>query len=429
MGAEAKHTSIAPSVANSPQAALPLYVSLRTVIACRLITPQTSYPHGRYIHGEWILKPGRLGMTGRVVEGRGAARLARNIRVGRLLEDFIVAGVAAILVIRFFLALTGFPQLGGKGLHIAHMLWGGLLMLVSLVLLVALLGRWIQQIAAILGGIGFGTFIDELGKFITSDNNYFFQPTIALIYMIFVLLFLSAREIVARAAFSQREIVANALDQVKEVVLQNGAPSTAANAAIDAELVRQLRASGSSEPLVVALTDALQRVENAPVRPPSQLERLAARISAGYWRLIGSRQFATLVILGCVAYALITAVFLVLALRAPPPHPLAVRRLTFVEVCLTLTAAVSAALILIGVLVFPRSRLHAYRWFRRAILVAILLEQVFLFYILQLAAMVGLVVNLAVLATLNYLIHEELRRGGHQTNRTVTGESGRVATP
>jgi len=34
-------------------------------------------------------------------------------------------------------------------------------------------------------------FIDELGKFITSDNNYFFQPTISLIYIVFIIIFLN----------------------------------------------------------------------------------------------------------------------------------------------------------------------------------------------------------------------------------------------
>ena len=41
-----------------------------------------------------------------------------------------------------------------------------------------------------MGGLGFGLFIDKLAKFITSDNNYFFRPAIALIYAIFVLLLL-----------------------------------------------------------------------------------------------------------------------------------------------------------------------------------------------------------------------------------------------
>src|SRR5438132_13663990 len=113
----------------------------------------------------------------------------RNRQLNSLLELFLVASVSSVLVIRFALAISGYPQLGGRELHIAHMLWGGLLMLLALVLLLAFIGRHIQSIAAILGGVGFGTFIDELGKFITRDNNYFFQPTIALIYLIFVLLF------------------------------------------------------------------------------------------------------------------------------------------------------------------------------------------------------------------------------------------------
>ena len=69
----------------------------------------------------------------------------RNIEAGNLLETFMISAVAAILGIRFFLHVTGYPQIGGGGLHIAHMLWGGLLMLVAIVISLAFLRAWSLQ--------------------------------------------------------------------------------------------------------------------------------------------------------------------------------------------------------------------------------------------------------------------------------------------
>jgi hypothetical protein len=94
------------------------------------------------------------------------------------------------------------------------MLWGGLLMVVAIVVLLAFLGKRIQQVGAVVGGIGFGAFIDELGKFITRDVNYFFQPTIALIYIVFVTMYLVFRTMGGRT-FGPDEAVLNALEAVK----------------------------------------------------------------------------------------------------------------------------------------------------------------------------------------------------------------------
>ncbi len=45
-------------------------------------------------------------------------------------ELFLVATVVTITVTRLYLQLTGFPQIGGaSGLHVAHVLFGGVFML------------------------------------------------------------------------------------------------------------------------------------------------------------------------------------------------------------------------------------------------------------------------------------------------------------
>ena len=120
-------------------------------------------------------------------------RFARSaaIEFGSLHETLLISSIATILVIRTQLWLTNYPQLGGGGLHIAHLLWGGLFMLLAIGLLLTFLGRHVRRAAAIIGGIGFGFFVDELGKFVTGDNNYFYRPAASLIYLIFVGLFFS----------------------------------------------------------------------------------------------------------------------------------------------------------------------------------------------------------------------------------------------
>jgi hypothetical protein len=102
---------------------------------------------------------------------------------------FLVLVSFAVTVIgtRWFLELTGFPRIGGGDLHIAHALWGGAALFVAAVLPIVLAGRFVYRLAAILGGIGIGLFIDEVGKFVTTDNDYFFPAAAPIIYATFLL--------------------------------------------------------------------------------------------------------------------------------------------------------------------------------------------------------------------------------------------------
>ncbi|MFG3280586.1 hypothetical protein [Streptomyces sp. NPDC048111] len=107
------------------------------------------------------------------------------------LRLFVFVGVVTVLVTRAFLALTDYPKLGGGagggGLHISHMLWGGLLMLAGLLVMLVFTGVAARRRGAVLGGVGFGLFIDEVGKLVATDG-YFYRPAPGLIYLTFVAL-------------------------------------------------------------------------------------------------------------------------------------------------------------------------------------------------------------------------------------------------
>lgn len=114
-----------------------------------------------------------------------------------IVDNFVFVAVVTILCIRGFLLATGFPRIGGDGLHIAHVLWGGIALTIAL--LISLLSSHPKRpLLAIIGGVGFGFFIDEVGKFVTSSNNYFFYGTFFLIYCSIMLIWLVSRLIIVR---------------------------------------------------------------------------------------------------------------------------------------------------------------------------------------------------------------------------------------
>ena len=130
-------------------------------------------------------------------------RPARSYDLHQQLTLLFVCAVATVVFTRGFLAATGYPQVGGSKLHIAHVLWGGLLLLAALLSTLAFLSPATKPVAAVVGGIGFGLFIDEVGKFVTKDVNYFYRPAIAIIYVCFVVLFGVIRWL-SRRGFSAR---------------------------------------------------------------------------------------------------------------------------------------------------------------------------------------------------------------------------------
>jgi len=312
---------------------------------------------------------------------------------GERLELFLVSGVATVLVIRAFLALTGFPQLGGDGLHIAHMLWGGLAMSLAIMLAVSAIGRRPFTLVAVVGGIGLGFFIDEIGKFVTADNNYFFRPAIALIYVAFVLLALIARVLASRpippdAAFANAlDIIASAPPRGIDPAERDEALALLDRAGPDRDVVRAMRAS------VLAL----------PVAPAARnrLQRLRTRVAAGYAGFAGSALFRRLAIAYGALYVAFNVPLLVPGWRdwvagaAGPdsPYAWAAEPAGLAGIALT---AVGTAQLLRG------RRASGFRWLRYATVFSMLVTQPIAFWNEEFAALPGFALLLLAYVALGY---------------------------
>ncbi|MFN8534886.1 MAG: hypothetical protein U0556_15220 [Dehalococcoidia bacterium] len=379
--------------------------------------------------------------------------LLRNLQAGRLVEQFLVSAVASVLTIRLYLELTGYPQIGGGVLHIAHLLWGGLLMLVSLIMLLSLLPTPVRTWAAIVGGIGFGAFIDELGKFITQDNNYFFQPTISIIYIVFVLLFLVGRALGLTRNPSDHEFLINAIELTKD------AAGRGLNAERRERILALLAECEPDDPVAAEIRDIIIRstpIQNTPDTPPARLARWAAR---RYHDLISHHWFGVMLIAWFLVDATGTAVGNVILLAQPflaavvagvialvvalsirlPSTGLRLGvgalpiiglllfwrfsgtaqavELPFSQLVPLVSTSLSAGFVVAGASQVFRHRVFAYAMFRRATMISIFVTQVFSFYLLGFGGLIGLASDLVALTALDYMVQRE--RAEAQRNRNA----------
>jgi hypothetical protein len=123
-----------------------------------------------------------------------------------------------VMVTRLFLFLTGYPKIGRGDLHIAHVLWGGLILFMAALLPLIFSNRWVYILGAVLSGVGVGLFIDEVGKFITMNNNYFYPPAAPIIYALFLLTVLVYMRVRRPSTWSPRDELYRALDDFGEVL-------------------------------------------------------------------------------------------------------------------------------------------------------------------------------------------------------------------
>ncbi len=348
-------------------------------------------------------------------------RLPRRVDLGAQLDTLLICAVVTILIVRTELYLTHYPQLGGHGLHIAHLLWGGLLMLISLSLLLAFVTPSVRQLAAVVGGIGFGLFIDELGKFVTADNNYFFKPSAAIIYCVFIVAFVIVRQLARRSAFTRREYLLNVIDMIKDVPLLRMGDERRARA------TRLLARADQSDPLVPLLRQMLDdpRALHPCRRFPGS--RHAVRLRERLLQAVDQPGFERLVVVlvGVWVFGLLLQAAGLTAYTTPHLRgqevfrlgshvtniPLSDEERGFIRWALVLSTLVAATFAITGLVHFVRgNRKAAFAMFERALLISIFLIQVFAFAHAQFAAVIGLIIDLALFLAVREILSQELER-------------------
>ena len=83
-------------------------------------------------------------------------------------------------------------------------------MMVALLLGWMFLGFGVRVLCILVGGIGFGLFLDEIGMFVTKDNDYFFAPSAVIMYILVAFVLVLARVVRDARPPSAQESLANA---------------------------------------------------------------------------------------------------------------------------------------------------------------------------------------------------------------------------
>ncbi len=356
------------------------------------------------------------------------SHLYRNIRARDQLEIFLLSAIGTVLAIRFFLHLTGYPQLGGNGLHIAHILYGGLFMAAGFILTIAFLGVRVQRLASFVSGVGFGFFIDEVGKFITSDNNYFFEPAIGIIYAVFVVMYLTFNFLSREQKLSSREYQLNALGHLEEAILHDMDPT-------EKERAHQLllRADHRS-PLTRQLQALVENVDLVSEDEPRAITRLLHWLDRKYtefWQMRSSRPLIrSFFILETLLFVVVVSWGIFNNLDDIPDLIHGTASYDYwLSIGQIVSSLVASAFAVAGAFLIARSRVQAFEQFRRATLINLYLTEFFIFSRVEFQALPGFLFHLGVLLFITYILHFEKRQSalGHGAHHGSSASASHTA--
>jgi hypothetical protein len=328
---------------------------------------------------------------------------------------FLVSAATSVLLTRLYLFLTAYPQITKGYIHLAHAIFGGALLSISNILLLTYHGRRARQASAVIAGLGFGQFIDELGKFITLDNNYFYQPVPMLIYICFIALFFVYRYLDEYTPLQPREIMYEVIERFEDIAEGRFFPQTKRK--VEQWLEKLLE--DSEETYHSFAKGTLLTIASMPLTTRHKDKKYVRRIKSSWkWleEFTAERRpifyFLLCLFLLYIVNTLLSTSSLMRIIFQRDFHRIshmADTRYEWAMVIGQVLSQVIAALFMIRGFIFlvRRHRARALHLFRNGLAVNILVTQVFNFYFKQFYASYELLFMLTLFLVIHNIIEEE----------------------
>jgi hypothetical protein len=309
----------------------------------------------------------------------------------------LVGFAATVIVTRVFLQLTGFPKIGNDVLHIAHALWGGLFLILAAYLPLAYANRWALQGSAVLGGLGIGLFIDEVGKFITQANDYFFPAALPLIYGFFLLNVLMYLYFRRPPKENPRVAMYHALEGLKDLL--DGDLDAAEAAQINTQLAIARR---SNRPEIVSLANTLSDYLQKEKEHLSEIEinfwkRVTLRLDA-IGRRFGRRKHRIIISIALIGWVFLAAGNIVAVVQGG--INLDSQVLQWRVPLISIQVVVGILMTVAALFWFTQKEEHALKFGISGFLISLVALQILYFYISQFSAITATLLQLAILQVL-----------------------------
>lgn len=304
----------------------------------------------------------------------------------------MISAVCSLLGTRLFLELTGYPEISNEKWHIAHVLWGGLAMVAGMVLTLAFHGEKTRKKAAVVFGIGLGWFVDEIGKFLSHDNNYFFQPAIVFMYVFFVLLFLLYRYFERMQVKDIRSLLYQIINRLEEVA--EGDFEDEEKEEILKKLAELERKTvGKINDFSIALKKMIMELPSKKNKGDKISNLLWKKLKFfGYHKVFKRKAIMGLLLVLSVGYIL-EGLFSTIGLFLN----ISQSRLSWMLMMKIMADGLTVFMFLAGLwLIWKKEKKEGLEFFQRGLLISMFLSSIFRFYFEQFSAVFGLVFNIII---------------------------------